>query len=247
MPSCAGAPRPRRLLVGGRHLGRRRRSAAATFTLAIDGRPLDSWPQPPGFFVRAVRGAGRRPRRRRPVRRPDHRLDVGRRTPRRSPTAIEQFDLQSPGITMWAFGRGFHEPELDNQRGARLAMDERRGAARDSPDGRRRDAGARGRVAADVLRRRRRRSRCGAARRELGTVPLSGDFVVRLGVRAARARRPARARCASRPRRRSRRPSAARSADRRRLGLRLFTVARRARPAGPLRLRKFRRKRTGFR
>ena len=33
------------------------------------------------------------------------------------PTAIEQFDLQSPGITMWAFGHGFHEPELDNQRG----------------------------------------------------------------------------------------------------------------------------------
>ncbi len=30
------------------------------------------------------------------------------------PTAIEQFDLQSPGVTMWAFGEGFHEPELDN-------------------------------------------------------------------------------------------------------------------------------------
>ena len=31
-------------------------------------------------------------------------------------TSVEQFDLQSPGALMWAFGSGFHEPELDNAR-----------------------------------------------------------------------------------------------------------------------------------
>ena len=51
-------------------------------------------------------------------------------------TAIEQFDLQSPGVTMWAFGRGFHEPELDNQRGRAWRWMSERGRDRDTADGR---------------------------------------------------------------------------------------------------------------
>ncbi|MGD9903823.1 MAG: DUF2723 domain-containing protein [Vicinamibacterales bacterium] len=107
-------PDAARLLVGGRHLGAEG-DPPVDFTVAIDGRPLASWSQPPGFFVRvvdvpagALAGDG-----------PYADLTMASRAPGATPvpTAIEQFDLQSPGVTMWAFGRGFHEPELDNQRG----------------------------------------------------------------------------------------------------------------------------------
>jgi hypothetical protein len=103
-----------RLLVGGRHLGAEA-DPPVTFAMAVDGRPLETWPQSPGFFVRVVEvpagalaGAG-----------PFADLTIASTAAGGAavPTAIEQFDLQSPGVTMWAFGRGFHEPELDNQRG----------------------------------------------------------------------------------------------------------------------------------
>jgi len=102
-----------RLLVGGRHLGGEG-DPPVTFAIAVDGRPLDTWPQPPGFFLRvvdvpagALAGDG-----------PFADLTIASTAAGGAvvSTAIEQFDLQSPGVTMWAFGRGFHEPELDNQR-----------------------------------------------------------------------------------------------------------------------------------
>ena len=67
---------------------------------------------------------------------------------------------------------------------------------------------------------------------KLGTVPLSGDFVVRLGIRAARleASQGTLRLTTSQTFAPAERGA---SADRRRLGLRLFTVGRRARPAGP--------------
>ena len=110
---AAAAPAARRRPAPGR-----RRDPAVTFTVAIDGRDLDSWEAAPvpGFFVRSVAmpagalggdGRGRRPHRDGHPGRGD--VPVAR--------AIEQFDLQSPGVTMWAFGRGLYEPELDNQRG----------------------------------------------------------------------------------------------------------------------------------
>lgn len=105
-----------RVVVGGRNLG-----AAADplvrVTLAIDGTDVESWEAAPnpGFFLRtialpagALAGAGAWAE-----------LTL-RATPVSGsapvPTAIEQFDLQSPGVTMWAYGEGFHEPELDNAR-----------------------------------------------------------------------------------------------------------------------------------
>ena len=189
------------------------------------GKLLDSWPQPPGFFVAPVTRAGRRPRRRRHAS-PTSRWPRRRRPmPRPVPTAIEQFDLQSPGITMWAFGRGFHEPELDNQRGrawrwmsdeARLEIPQTAGDVTLVLEGESPLTYFDVAVHAGGVERR------GASS---GTVPLVGRLRRPARASAPRASRPARARCASPPRRPSRRPSAARSADRRRLGLRLFTVA----------------------
>ena len=171
-------PEASRVLVGGRNLGAEG-SAAATFTLAIDGKMLDSWPQPPGFFVRSVSvpagglaGTGRFAD-----------LTLASASPPDAapvPTAIEQFDLQSPGITMWAFGPGFHEPELDNQRGRawRWMSDE---ARLEIPQ-----------TAGDVTLVLEGESpltyfdvpstlEVWSGEAKLGTVPLSGDFVVRLG------------------------------------------------------------------
>ena len=113
----------------------------------------------------ASAGAGR-------VRRPHCRLGLAARCRARWPTAIEQFDLQSPGVTMWAFGRGFHEPELDNQRGRAWRWMSERGVTGDAADRRRRDAGARRRVAARRTSTRPRRSKCGAARPSSATVAL---------------------------------------------------------------------------
>ncbi|MGE0361627.1 MAG: DUF2723 domain-containing protein [Vicinamibacterales bacterium] len=208
-----------RLLVGGRHLGGES-DPPVTFAIAIDGRPLATWPQPPGFFVRvvdvpagALAGAG-----------PFADLTIASSAAGAAPvpTAIEQFDLQSPGVTMWAFGRGFHEPELDNQRALawRWMSDE---AVLEVPQ-----------TAGDVTLVLQGESPLayfpgpstleiwsGEAR--LGRIDLSGDFTVRVGVRASRLQAgggslrltttqtfaPA-----------ERGPSG----DRRRLGLRLFAV-----------------------
>ena len=103
------------------------------------------------------------------------------------PTAIEQFDLQSPGITMWAFGHGFHEPELDNQRGrawrwmsdeARLEIPQTAGDVTLVLEG---ESPLTYFDAPSTL-------EVWSGEAKLGTVPLSGDFVVRLGIRAARLR-----------------------------------------------------------
>ncbi len=107
---------PATVLVGGRNLGADG-DPAATFVLAIDGRDVDQWDvkPAPGFFVRRIslpsgslQGTG-----------PWAELTL-RSTPVTGaapvPTAIEQFDVQSAGALMWAFGAGFHEPELDSVR-----------------------------------------------------------------------------------------------------------------------------------
>ena len=101
------------LVVGGRNLGAAE-DGVATFAVTVDGRPVDHWQAPPGFFVRtlalpagSLSGQGRW-------------STVGIASTggegRSIATAIEQFDVQSPGVLMWAFGEGFHEPELDNLR-----------------------------------------------------------------------------------------------------------------------------------
>ncbi len=102
------------VLVGGRNLGAAG-DPAAVFTLAIDGRDLERWEvaPDPGFFVQrvalpagALEGDGRWAE-----------LTLRSTSISGAPpvaTAVEQFDLQSPGALMWAYGSGFHEPELDH-------------------------------------------------------------------------------------------------------------------------------------
>jgi len=188
--------------------------------VALDGQPIDSWSQAPGFFVRSVSvpagtlggAAGYAD------------LTVAS-TAGATPvaTAIEQFDLQSPGVTMWAFGRGFHELELDNQRGrawrwmseeAVLEIPQTAGDVTLVLEGESPLTYFDGPSTLEVW--------SGEAR--LATVPLSGDFVVRLGVYASRLEagggtlRLTTTQTFA-PAERSASP------DRRRLGLRLFAVA----------------------
>lgn len=103
-------------VVGGRNLGAAG-DPAVRFTLAVDGRDVESWEvaPDPGFFLRrfalpagVLAGEG-----------PWATLSL-RAAPVSGgaavPASIEQFDLQSAGVLMWAYGAGFHEPELDSTR-----------------------------------------------------------------------------------------------------------------------------------
>lgn len=98
-----------RLLIGGRHLGAAG-DGDVRFTMAIDGRDVESWVASPGFFLRrlglpagALTGDG-----------PWAELTI-RSSPVTGeaavPTAIEQFDLQPPEVVMWGLDEGWHEAE----------------------------------------------------------------------------------------------------------------------------------------
>ena len=138
-------------------------------------------------------------------------------------TAIEQFDVQSAGTLMWAFGPGFHEPELDNVRARSWRWMSERGeiqvaqAAGDATLLLRGEAPLTYFDSPSTL-----EVRCGDV--VLGRVELSGDFVVRLGVREAQlqagdGRIVLTTTQTFAPAERSG------TNDRRRLGLRLFEVA----------------------
>ena len=99
----------RRVLVGGRNLAGPS-DPAARFTLAVDGRPVETWDVSPGFFLRTVDlPAG--------VLAGDgafaaltlQSTQVSGEAP--IPTAIEQFDLQPAGTLMWGYDEGWHEAE----------------------------------------------------------------------------------------------------------------------------------------
>jgi len=173
------------VVVGGRNLGAAG-APAVTFTLAVDGRDVDHWDvaPDPGFFVRRVslpagslQGQGR----------------WANVTMRSAPvsgtqpvaTSVEQFDLQSPGALMWAFGAGFHEPELDNARarswrwtGERAEIEVAQ-VAGDATLVLRGEAPLTYFDGPSTL-----EVRCGDV--VLGKVDLSGDFEVRIGVLEAR-------------------------------------------------------------
>ncbi len=175
------------LVIGGRNLGASG-DPSVTFTLALDGRDLDRWDvaPDPGFFVRRVAlppgrlsGEGRWAE-----------LSV-RSAPATGTqpvaTAVEQFDLQSAGTLMWAYGPGFHEPELDNARalawrwmGERAEIDVTQ-VTGDATLVVRGEAPLTYFKTPSTL-----EVRCGDA--ILGKVELSGDFEVRIGVLAARLR-----------------------------------------------------------
>ena len=173
------------IVVGGRNLGAAG-DPAVTFTLALDGRDLDHWnvAPDPGFFVRRVslpagrlRGQGRW-------------AEVSVRSAPVSgtppvATSVEQFDLQSAGALMWAFGTGFHEPELDNARAlswrwmSERAEIEVAQVAGDATLVLRGEAPLTYFDGPSTL-----EVRCGDV--VLGKVDLSGDFEVRIGVLEAR-------------------------------------------------------------
>jgi hypothetical protein len=137
------------------------------------------------------------------------------------PAAIEQFDLQSPGVLMWAYGDGFHEPELDNARARSWRWMSEKATIEVPQSGGDLTLVLRGEsplVYFDKPSTLEVRSGDTA----LGRVDLSGDFEVRIGVRGARLD-------ATRALQLTTSQTFApadrgRSGDRRRLGLRLFAV-----------------------
>lgn len=170
------------VLVGGRNLGAAG-DPAVTFTVAIDGRELDRWEvaPDPGFFLRrltlpagSLTGDGRWAE-----------LTV-RSAPVSGPqpvaTAVEQFDVQSPGALMWAYGAGFHELEFDSvQARSWRWMSERAEievgqAAGDATLVLRGEAPLTYFSGPSTL-----EVRCGDV--SLGRLDLTGDFEVRVGVR----------------------------------------------------------------
>ncbi len=210
------------VVIGGRNLGAAG-DPAVRFTLALDGRDLESWEvaPDPGFFVRrialpagALAGDG----------------VWATLSVRSAPvsgsavvaTSVEQFDVQSPGVLMWAYGDGFHEPELDSARGRSWRwMSER--AVIEVPQ-----------TSGDLTVELRGESpltyfpqrsifEVRAGEHLLGRVELSADFTVRVGVlgstiEAAGGRLVMTTTQTFAPAERDG------SADRRRLGLRLFAV-----------------------
>ena len=98
-----------RVLIGGRNLAAAG-DPAVRFTMAVDGRTVDSWDAAPGFFLRkamlpAGALAGEGPLAELTVRSTAVTGDAV------IPTAIEQFDVQLPGTLMWGFDAGWHEAE----------------------------------------------------------------------------------------------------------------------------------------
>jgi hypothetical protein len=131
--------RPRRersyLMIGGRHLGGAG-DGAASFELAVDGHPLDTWVldpangpnflriidlpggiigSSPGYVPLTVTARAATP---------------GRPTP---PVAIRQFDLQPATGLISAFGEGWYEDEYENATGLRWRWTSRRAELRIVP------------------------------------------------------------------------------------------------------------------
>ena len=105
------------LVIGGRHLGTSA-DPAVRVTLALEGRAIASFEAPAGpFFHQLPLAAGS-------LQGSDEYLPVDVTSEaadgsnRQVPVALEQFDLQSPGVPMLGFDRGWNEPEY-NPRTAR--------------------------------------------------------------------------------------------------------------------------------
>jgi len=104
------------LLIGGRHLGAAS-DPPVQISLVLQSQPLETFDVTPGFFSRRIAlrpgllaGSGYLP------------LEVSSRAATGSnaviPVALEQFDVQSPGMPMIAVDEGWYEPEY-NPRTAR--------------------------------------------------------------------------------------------------------------------------------
>jgi hypothetical protein len=115
--------RPDRMLaiVGARHLGTAP-DAAASFSLAIDGRVVDRWRLDPSAGPNVLRvvelpaGALEGPGAYARLTITARAVPPGRPTP---PVAIRQFDIQAATGLLHAFDEGWHEEEFDNATGRR--------------------------------------------------------------------------------------------------------------------------------
>jgi len=89
------------VVLGGRHIG----AGTATATVRLNGSPIETFPVAPGFFTRilsipagALAGDA-----------PYQPLDVASI----GELSLEQFDAQPPGVPMFVYDRGWHEPEFN--------------------------------------------------------------------------------------------------------------------------------------
>ena len=92
---------PITIVLGGRHIG----AGTATASVRLGGSPLETFAVPPGFFTRVMTLpagalAGGAPYQ------PLEISSVGE-------LSLEQFDAQPPGVPMFAYDRGWHEPEFN--------------------------------------------------------------------------------------------------------------------------------------
>jgi hypothetical protein len=100
------------LVIGGRHLGAPG-SAPTPLAVTVNGSPLGSWSLPRGFFVRQMTlppgaiasGSSYVP------------IELAASAEPRAPVSLEQFDLQGPGVPMFAYDEGWHEPEYNRSLG----------------------------------------------------------------------------------------------------------------------------------
>jgi hypothetical protein len=98
-------PEASTLLLGGRHIG----AGTASVTMRLNGTVIDTFDAPSGFFMRVVDlpagvlagAAAYQP------------LDVSAV----GVVSLEQFDVQPPGIPMFGYDRGWHEPEFSQAQG----------------------------------------------------------------------------------------------------------------------------------
>jgi hypothetical protein len=94
-------PEETAVVLGGRHIG----AGTATLTVRLNGVPFETFPAPSGFFLRlltlpagALAGAA--------AYQPLDVASVG-------VVSLEQFDAEPPGVPMFGFDRGWHEPEFN--------------------------------------------------------------------------------------------------------------------------------------
>jgi hypothetical protein len=100
-------PHDATIVLGGRNLGTR----PVTLSVTVGGTPVSSYQLSPGFFVQRVTlpsgglgsGPGYVP------------LEV--RASGGDRVSLEQFDAQAPGVPMFAYDNGWHEPEFNLQTG----------------------------------------------------------------------------------------------------------------------------------
>jgi hypothetical protein len=93
-------PQETTIVLGGRYLG----AGVSPVTVKLDGTAIETFSAPAGFFFRLLRL-------------PAGTLNAGSpylplEVTSVGPVSLEQFDAQPPGVSMFAYGAGWHEPEF---------------------------------------------------------------------------------------------------------------------------------------